>query len=430
MAAVVLLAGGSGRLAAQQPATEAALRVFLDCQATFCDQTFVRQEILWIDWVRDREDADVQVLATTQRTGGGGNLWELAFIGLDAFEGVDDTLEFATPGDATNDDERRALIQYLSLGFARYVARTPDAVLLRVGIPRAEPGAPGGPGERAPQVSNPEDDPWDFWVFQLGLNGNLNGETSYRSSNFSGSVSAGRTTEAWKLNLSGRHSKNTSEYDLSDGSTVEAVRDSWSTSGLLVRSLGPQWGIGARASLGANTYVNQDLYWSVEPGVEYNFFPYSQSSRRLLTLHYTFPINGWDYTEETIYRETEEVRLQHSLSANLSLRQPWGQTDVSLSGSQYFHDLDFYNVRLFGSTNVRLFRGFSFRVTGSYSWIRDQLYLPAGDLSDEDILTRRQALATGYNYFMSFGISYQFGSIFNNIVNPRFGGGGGGVFFF
>ena len=35
------------------------------------------------------------------------------------------------------------------------------------------------------------------------------------------------------------------------------------------------------------------------------------------------------------------------------------------------------------------------------------------------------ASLTGYQYFFNFGVSYSFGSILNNIVNPRFGGGGG-----
>ena len=42
----------------------------------------------------------------------------------------------------------------------------------------------------------------------------------------------------------------------------------------------------------------------------------------------------------------------------------------------------------------------------------------------EDADVQRQLL-TGYQYFFNFGINYSFGSIFNNIVNPRFGGGGG-----
>jgi hypothetical protein len=38
-------------------------------------------------------------------------------------------------------------------------------------------------------------------------------------------------------------------------------------------------------------------------------------------------------------------------------------------------------------------------------------------------------VATSYRYFVSGGISYRFGSIFNNVVNPRFTGSEG-VFFF
>ena len=89
-------------------------------------------------------------------------------------------------------------------------------------------------------------------------------------------------------------------------------------------------------------------------------------------------------------------------------------------------------MTLSGNVNVRLFRGFSIRMSGNYSWIRDQLFVAAGGATDEQILLRQRQLETGYRYFTSFGIEYQFGSIFNNVVNPRFGsaGGGGGMFFF
>ena len=412
---------------AAQGGTSGTVRVFLDCQGVFCDQEYVLQEIHWIDWVRDRLDADVQILATTQPNGGGGEAWELAFLGLRDFEGLDDTLTFGTAGDATRDEVREELVRYLGLGLARYVARTPTGAEAQVQVPRPEPGSGGARGTG--QGQDAADDPWNFWVFRVGVNGNVSGETSFRSQSFTGTARASRTTDLWKLSISGRHSQRSSEFDLGDGETVVAEVDSWNTDGLLVRSLGPHWGIGGKTRVGADTFVNQDFFWRLEPGLEYNFFPYDESSRRLLTLQYTLPLNGWDYTEETIYGETSEVRLQHALTANLSLRQPWGQTEFTLSGSQYLHDPDFYNVNLFGSANVRLFRGFSFRVFGSYAWVRDQLFLPAGDLSDEDILTRRQALATGFEYFVSFGITYQFGSIFNNIVNPRFGGGEGRFFF-
>jgi len=52
--------------------------------------------------------------------------------------------------------------------------------------------------------------------------------------------------------------------------------------------------------------------------------------------------------------------------------------------------------------------------------IHDQLSLPAGGATQEEILLHRQELETAYSYWGSMGISYTFGSIYNNIVNPRF----------
>ena len=46
------------------------------------------------------------------------------------------------------------------------------------------------------------------------------------------------------------------------------------------------------------------------------------------------------------------------------------------------------------------------------------------------VLLRQQQLKTSYRYFAYAGLSYTFGSIFNNVVNPRFGNGGGDSFFF
>jgi hypothetical protein len=62
--------------------------------------------------------------------------------------------------------------------------------------------------------------------------------------------------------------------------------------------------------------------------------------------------------------------------------------------------------------------------------VRDQLYLAKGKLTDEQILLRRRKLASKYSYFAGIGLSYSFGSIFNNVVNPRFEGIGGNKAFF
>ena len=47
-----------------------APRVFIDCIS--CDMDYFRTEITFVNYVRDRKDAQVHVLITTQSTGSGG----------------------------------------------------------------------------------------------------------------------------------------------------------------------------------------------------------------------------------------------------------------------------------------------------------------------------------------------------------------------
>lgn len=80
--------------------------------------------------------------------------------------------------------------------------------------------------------------------------------------------------------------------------------------------------------------------------------------------------------------------------------------------------------------NLRVFRGLELNVFGQAARIKDQLYLSKEGLSPEEILVRRRQLGTDFQYFASVGLSYRFGSIFNNVVNPRFEGGGPIFFIF
>ena len=418
------------------PATGDALNLFFDCQGFGCfDTDFFRREVPIVNWVRDREVSDVHVLVTSQRTGGGGFLYTLAFIGRRDFEGEDQELTASSAGDATSDEQREAISSRLKIGLVRYLAGTAaaDQIIVLLG---AQPGAgtlgPGGPpGRGGPQAASAGDDPWNFWAFRVGGSANLNGESSFTGSSYSGNASANRTTEAWKFNLSGRYSRRRSEFVISDDiPPVVSLFEDWSASSLLVKSLTPQWSIGARAGTGASSRLNEDLRWNISPGVEYNFVPYSESSRRAFTLQALLNVRHWDYTEETVYFETTETRVAASLTASINQVQPWGSLSISLTGSQYLHDKSLYQVGMNGVAQIRLFRGFSVQVFGFYAWVRDQLFLPAGTASTEEILLRQRQLETSFNYSTRIGFSYQFGSIFNNVVNPRFGRGGGGPIFF
>ena len=68
---------------------DSALRVFFDCPnfSRGCDFDFIRTEITFVNWVRDRESADVHLLISTQETGGGGSEYTLTYIGRKRFTG-------------------------------------------------------------------------------------------------------------------------------------------------------------------------------------------------------------------------------------------------------------------------------------------------------------------------------------------------------
>ena len=80
--------------------------------------------------------------------------------------------------------------------------------------------------------------------------------------------------------------------------------------------------------------------------------------------------------------------------------------------------------------SLRLIKGLSLNVNGSGSMVHNQLSIPKGDYSIEDVLLERAELQTQFTYFASIGFSYSFGSIYNNIVNPRCNSSGGGSYSF
>lgn len=418
--ALVLVLLASTPLEGQQqppPPRPDPLRVYLDCQTRGCAREFFRTELEWVSWVRDRQSADVHLIITSQSAGGGGDRYTLDFIGRGAFAGQERQLVATTSGDATDDERRTMLVERIGLGLVPYALATEAGQRLLVTSPeRAE-------GEDDVAVL---DDPWDFWVFSIRLNGELQGESRQSSMELESSVSANRTTEAWKINAEAEYRREDEHFELEDDRDVDVVRENWNAGSFAVRSVADHWALGVRADVGKDTRLNQDFFAFAAPGIEFSVFPYEQFTRRSLTLQYLVGVNHFQWADSTIYNEIEETRFNESLTASLDLVQPWGGVDVSLTGAHYFHDLERWNLDLFTRVEVRLFQGFSFNVGGSYRWIRDQLHIPKAGLSDEDVLLELQELETDFDYRTFFGVTYRFGSIFNNVVNPRFGGLGGG----
>jgi hypothetical protein len=403
------------RLEAGQETPEAgpALRVFLDCQAPYCDFDHFRREILFVDWVRDRQDADLHLLITSQTTGGGGSEITIQIIGRRQFEGGEDRLTYTSDRTDTQQEGRAGLTQTLKLGLVRYLAGTD-----RAGWVQLFYTPPGGLAAEADR----EDDPWNLWVFSVGLNGNLDGQSSTKSVSLDGNIGANRTDENWKVSLGVNGSYRRDEFELSDSTTLTSTSRSYGGRLLIVGSISDHWSAGVRANVSTSTFFNQDLTIRGGPALEYNIFPYAESTERQLRFLYSVTVNSFDYTEETIFQKTEETLLQQNLSVSLDLLQPWGSATFELGGSTFLNDLSENRVSLFVTSDWRVFRGLSFNVFGSVAHIADQRALPSGGVTDEEILLRRRELATTFQYFVSLGLSFTFGSKFANVVNPRFGG--------
>jgi hypothetical protein len=105
----------------------------------------------------------------------------------------------------------------------------------------------------------------------------------------------------------------------------------------------------------------------------------------------------------------------------LDLKEKWGSISTTLQGSHYLHDFKKNNLSLFSTLRLQLYKGLSFFIFGSVSKIHDQLFLVKREPSWEEVLLGLRELETPYSYYFSIGLSYTFGSIFTNVVNPRFG---------
>lgn len=399
--------------------SHSALRLFLDVQQAMVDEAFLKTELPWVDWVRQPEQGEVHLILTTRPNGGGGTAYMLRFLGRGPFVGVDDELTYHSRGTSSPDDIRRGLAAQVSLGLARYVARRPGAE--RMGVVLKEGAASVAPP--------PGKDPWNAWVYQVALNGFFNGESNYSAASTSANLSANRITEKDIFRFSANGNWNSTRYVLSD-QTLRTRTESYTSNLVYAKGVSDHWTWGIIGSGERSTQNNMSASLRLAPAVEYNLWTYGEATQRQLTFLYQVGALRNRYFEETIYGKTSETLFDNSLAVTLSLNQPWGTVSTSLTGAAYLNDGSKNSIALSNFVSLRLGKGFSLNLSGIYSRVRNQLSLPREGATDEEILLRLRQLQTSYTYFASIGISYTFGSIFNNAVNTRFksaGGGGGNM---
>lgn len=402
--------GGAPQVVPPDEMRSVAPNVYLDCDRRSCDFEYIKTEITFVNYVLDRQSADIHIIVTRQPTGSGGNEYTLAFIGLKKHEGKAATLRYYSKPTDTEDQYRRGFVNVLKQGLIPYVYDTPLSEFISISYAQKKDFRP-----------TPTSDPWHYWVFGLGLRGNGEFEDQAERYSYQINLSANRTTEAMKFRLYGGLNFTHRRYEIPDEEPIVSDTNRKSLSTSVFKSIDGHWSWGGSASLYASTYDNARLFTSFGPSVEYNIFPYAEATRRELRLQYRVSFNLRTYDEITIYDKERENLFSQSLQAVLEIKEPWGSIGASVQGSTFVPEVKYNNLRADFGVYINLFRGFSFNVGGQYSRIRDQLSLPAREYSQEEILLELKRLASGYYLRFEVGVNYRFGSIYSNVVNPRFG---------
>jgi hypothetical protein len=388
----------------------ALIKVFLDCNDG-CHEEYLREEIELVEYVRDRSDADVHVLVTSAETGARGREYTLSFIGQGGFAGTSRTLTVTSEASDSEDRVRRALATALTVGLLSYIA--PDSI----------PAALAVSAELASSAlaTDAAGDRWNRWIFSLNGNASLDYEESTREREWGFTIGADRVTPAWKITVGANFNNSREEFDLDEDQPLAVERRNRSLEWLTARALGEHWSVGAIGGLRSSTFDNTEIDVRAAPAVEWNFFPYSMYTRRQLRVLYAAGGSYTRYYEETLFLKTAETRTRQELSTTYEQREPWGTLEGTVEWSNYFPGLSTHRLSFDAEVDLRITRGLSLSVEASTSRIRDQLALPRRDATAEEVLLRLRQLQSDFEARLELGVTYQFGSRFASIVNPRFG---------
>ena len=385
------------------------LNVFLDCNY-ICDEDFLKREMPYINFMRNPTDSHVQIIIQSQKSASGGSRLSLRFIGLNQFQSTENEYFVNLEPDASEEDSRQEILEMLKKGLFYYLLRSEEAKNFKLSYKKS-----------AILDTKDEIDNWRNWVFRINLNGWLNREKGYSNSNYYSSLSINKISEESKFLSNFRLNNSSTIYDYPDYKLKTETKNS-SANFTYVKSLGAKFSAGAISNISRNTFSNYNYKFRFIPSVEYNVYPYDESTKHRLSMLYGVGIGFNDYIDSTIYLKTQDAFALQQIEFKYDNIQKWGNIGFNFYGYQILNPEDFgkYYLNIGTDFNWNVVKGLSVSLWAWATLNRAQISLVKGDISSEDILTRQRELESNYKFNMSFGLSYTFGSTKNNIVNSRF----------
>ncbi|MFS4456811.1 DUF481 domain-containing protein [Maribacter sp. 2304DJ31-5] len=396
-------------LTSQQPSIgekKEPLKLFVECN---CERNYIRQEIDYVNHVRDQSLANVQLFIYDVANGSGGRTYMLEFKGARDYEAIYGKLQYETSVNMTSDEVRKGLVKKIRSGLLRYVMESDLVEDITYTVKK----------DNTNKIRDIDfDDPWNNWIFEIYGEAELDKESSRREFEYEVGFESDRVTEKWRIRADLEMNQARSQFERDD-ETFKSERLRYSLDASIVRSLSDHWSVGIFVGGRHNSFTNLDFSTFIRPAIEYNIFPYKEVLRREIVFAYRIGYFYNDYIDTTIFGQNSEGIFDHSMDIQLRYRQPWGNVYARLRGSTFLEDLNKNRIQLFGRLSVRIFKGLATTFSGNFEGIRDQISLPAGDASIEDVLLQQKQIATNFELGFRVGLSYTFGSAFNNIINNR-----------
>ena len=393
---------------ADSNATSNYLHVYLDGANDW--ENYIKVKLWYVDYVRDTRLSQVHVLITSQPTAAGGSKYSVMFFGRNNFAGKNDTLRLMAGVGNSNRQTRDELTNVITMGLMPYLAANGQQKYMFFDYTNKN------------KLIQQSIDKWKNWVFTTTVNSNFNSNQSADLFSGDGSFAATKITDKWKhrftvgMSLS-NNSYETATYSYIGTTLIRRVNL------LTVKSINQHWSLGLEPAFYASTYSNVKSQFSLAPGIEYNLFPYSESVNHLFTLKYRVQPLYNTYIDSTVFFRTSQFLINHVFDITYTRIAPWGNISTTLTASQFLNHTKAYRIDLINQMNFRITTGLFFNVTGTASLINNQLSISKAKYKLEQILLQQREILSYYSYGIQVGIRYIFGSIYNNIVNPRYDGG-------
>ncbi len=378
------------------------IKVFLNCR---CDDDYLKQNTLFFDYVRDMDLADIEVFVFEITNASGGSNFSFNFKGKNKFN-KEYVISKTIPQNTSFNKSRKSLLDTYKLGMASFLSNTDYQSQVEVNFNN----------NLFPE--NLTKDKWKNWVFEVYGSFNFENEKSINEEEYNFGFDIDRVTNNWRFRSDFEIDRSIRFFSGGE-QNYSSERESFYFSASLVKSISNHFSTGIFSSYTQDTYRNYKSSYNISPAIEYNFIPYNEVLTREVTLAYKLGYNLFHYIDETIYGFEDQKMFNHSLTLNLRFREKWGSIYSYLVASQFLDLPEQNRLTINNNLNIRIIRGLSVRISAYFRFIRDQINLPKGEASVEDLLLRQRQISTNFQNRISMGLSYTFGSIFNNIVNQR-----------